>query len=146
MARRVSGAETVRYAGGSSYASLRFYRRRPRGSMARAAADLGITQPSVSEIITNLEHATGMRLLDRGPRGVTPTNYGEILLRGGNAAIDDLRQSIKEMQFLADPSVGDVRIGCPETVAALMPPILKRLARKHSAHSCARHRRCRAHT
>jgi|KBSSwiS6_1023812.scaffolds.fasta_scaffold06667_3 DNA-binding transcriptional LysR family regulator len=102
-----------------------------RGSMARAATDLGITQPSVSEIMTNLEHATGMRLLERGPRGVSPTAYGEILLRGGNAAIDDLRQSIREMQFLADPGVGDVRIGCPETVATLLPPIIKRLSRKH---------------
>jgi DNA-binding transcriptional LysR family regulator len=101
------------------------------GSMARAATDLGITQPSVSEIMSNLEHATGMRLLERGPRGVTPTVYGEILLRGGNAAIDDLRQSIKEMQFLAHRGVGEVRVGCPETVATLLPPILRRLSREH---------------
>ena len=102
-----------------------------RGSMARAATDLGITQPSVSEIITNLEHATGMQLLERGPRGVTPTIYGGDLLRGGTAAIDDLQQSIKEMQFRADPWVGDVHVGCPETVATLLPPIIKRLSRKH---------------
>jgi len=99
-----------------------------RGSMARAAVDLGITQPSVSEIISNLEHATGAPLLERGPRGVTPTLYGEVLMRGGNAAIDDLRQSIREIQFLRSPGVGDVRVGCPETVATLMPPILKRLS------------------
>jgi DNA-binding transcriptional LysR family regulator len=96
-----------------------------------AATDLGITQPSVSEIISNLEHATGLRLLERGSRGVTPTRYGEILLRGGNAAIDDLRQSMKQMQFMANPGVGDVRIGCPETVATLLPPIIKSLSRKH---------------
>lgn len=102
-----------------------------RGSMARAAVDLGITQPSVSEIVGNLEHATGMRLLERGPRGVTPTIYGEVLLRGGDAAIDDLRQSINEMLFLADPGTGDVRVGCPETVATLLPPIIKRMAQKH---------------
>ena len=45
--------------------------------------------------------------------------------------MDDLRQSIKEMQFLADPAAGDVRVGCPETVAVLLPPIIERVSRTH---------------
>lgn len=100
-------------------------------SMAKAAADLGITQPSVSEMMANLERGLGVRLFDRSSRGVAPTIYGEVLLRGGRAAIDDLQQSIKEMQFLADPAAGDVRIGCPDTVAALLPPIIERLSHTH---------------
>ena len=40
-----------------------------RGSMAKAAADLGTTQPAVSRVIAELEHALGVRLLDRGPGG-----------------------------------------------------------------------------
>ena len=102
-----------------------------RGSMAGAAADLGITQPAVSEMMSNLEQALGVRLLDRSSRGVTPTIYGQVLLRGGRAAMDDLRQSIQEMRFLADPTAGDVRVGCPETVATLLPPIVERLSKKH---------------
>jgi DNA-binding transcriptional LysR family regulator len=102
-----------------------------RGSMARAAADLGITQPAVSEMMGNLEQALAVRLLDRSSRGVTPTIYGQVLLRGGRAAMDDLRQSIQEMRFLADPTAGDVRVGCPETVAMLLPPIVKRLSKTH---------------
>src|SRR6266545_2820155 len=102
-----------------------------RGSMARAAADLGITQPSVSEMMANLEQALGARLFDRSSRGVAPTVYGQVLLRGGLAAIDDLWQSIKEMQFLADPTAGDVRVGCPETVAPLLPPIVEKLSLTH---------------
>src|SRR5206468_2013150 len=100
-------------------------------SMARAAAGLGITQPSVSEMMANLERGLGVRLFDRSSRGVTPTIYGQVLLRGGLAAIDDLQQSIKEMQFLADPTAGDVSIGCPDTVAALLPPVIERLSQTH---------------
>jgi DNA-binding transcriptional LysR family regulator len=50
------------------------------GSMAKAASQLGISQPSVSEVIADLEHTLGARLFDRRPRGVQPTMYGDALL------------------------------------------------------------------
>lgn len=59
------------------------------------------------------------------------TVYGRVLLKGGLAAFDDLQLSIKEMQFLADPSSGDVKVGCPETVALLLPPIIATLSLRH---------------
>ena len=43
------------------------------GSMAKAAAQMRVTQPAVSQVIADLEHALGVSLLDRSPRGVTPT-------------------------------------------------------------------------
>ena len=46
-----------------------------RGSMAKAAAQLGVSQPSVSEVIADLEHALRVRLLDRSPQGIEPTNF-----------------------------------------------------------------------
>ena len=49
------------------------------GSMAKAAAELGVAQPTVSENIDDLEHTFGVRLLDRGARGVEPTMYGTAL-------------------------------------------------------------------
>src|SRR5215831_13057056 len=60
-----------------------------RGSMAKAAAHLGVSQPAVSEVISDLEHALGVRLLDRSPHGVEPTIYGRVLLKGGTAAFDE---------------------------------------------------------
>ena len=59
-----------------------------RGSMAKAAQTLGVTQPAVSKVIADLEHTLGVRLLDRGARGVEPTNYGRALLSRANAAFD----------------------------------------------------------
>ena len=91
------------------------------GSMAKAAALLGVSQPVVSQAITDLEAAIGVRLLDRNSRGVEPTLYGRILLRSGELAFDDLRQGIREIESLADPGAGEVRIGCPESISGGTP-------------------------
>ncbi len=95
------------------------------GSMARAAQRLGITQPAVSKVVANLEYTLNVRLLDRGRRGVEPTPYGRALLRRGNAAFDELKQSVMDIDFLSDPASGELRIGCSEAIGvAYLPPIL----------------------
>jgi DNA-binding transcriptional LysR family regulator len=102
------------------------------GSMAKAAHHLAVSQPVVSAAIASLENAVGVRLLDRGRRGVEPTIYGRALLTHGFAAFDALRQGVKEIEFLADPTVGELRIGCPEWIAAgLLPEIVDRLLQRH---------------
>ncbi len=99
------------------------------GSMVKAAAELGVSQPVVSESIADLETTIGVPLFDRGPRGVVPTQFGDALLRRARAAFDELRQGIKEIEGLADPTVGEVRIGCPESVAAgVLSPIVDRMS------------------
>jgi DNA-binding transcriptional LysR family regulator len=103
------------------------------GSMAKAAARLRVSPPAVSQVIADLENALGVSLFDRSAQGVEPTSYGRVLLQGGAAAFDDLKQTIKEIEFLADPTVGEIRIGCPETVAAILPPIIRRLYEHHPA-------------
>src|SRR5215207_7578712 len=77
-----------------------------RGNMARAAEQLAISRPVVSKTIAALEHTLGVPLLDRTPRGVEPTGYGRALLRRSLAVFDELRASVKEIEFLADPSAG----------------------------------------
>jgi DNA-binding transcriptional LysR family regulator len=102
------------------------------GSMAKAARHLAVSQPVVSASIADLEQALGVRLLDRSRRGVEPTIYGRALLNHGLAAFDALRQGVKEIEFLADPTVGELRIGCPEWIAAgLLPVIIDRLSQRH---------------
>ena len=102
------------------------------GTMSGAAGMLGVSQPVVSEAVANLEAAVGVRLLDRSPRGVEPTLYGQALLRRGEIAFDELRQGIRDIEFLTDPAVGEVRIGCPESLAAgVLPPIIDRFSRQY---------------
>jgi DNA-binding transcriptional LysR family regulator len=102
------------------------------GSMAKAAQKLGVTQPAVSKVIADLEQALSIRLLDRGARGVEPTVYGRALLTRGNAAFDELRQGVRDIEFLADPTVGEVRIGCQETfAAAILPSVIHRFSKAY---------------
>jgi DNA-binding transcriptional LysR family regulator len=102
-----------------------------RGSMAKAAVELNVSQPVVSEVIAGLEHAIGVRLFERSAQGVRPTLYGDALLQGGALALDQLKQTISRIGFLADPTVGELKIGCPETISAILPPIFERIHRRH---------------
>lgn len=102
------------------------------GSMAKAAALLGVSTPSVSDVIAELEHAVGVRILDRSSKGVAVTPCGQALLARGRAAFDELRQGVRDIEFLSDPAAGDVRIGCPESIAAgFLVPVIERLAARH---------------
>jgi DNA-binding transcriptional LysR family regulator len=102
------------------------------GSMAKAARHLSTSQPVISKTIAELEHALGVRLLDRSPQGIVPTMYGRALMSRGLAIFDELREGIKEIEFLADPAAGELRIGCPETMnAGLLPAIMERLAGRY---------------
>src|ERR1041384_4766969 len=92
------------------------------GGMGKAAAELAISQPAISKAIADIEHTLGVRLLDRTTQGVEPTLYGRALLRWGATVFDDLRQGVKEIEFLADPTAGEVRIGRSEgNTAGLLP-------------------------
>jgi DNA-binding transcriptional LysR family regulator len=86
-----------------------------RGSMAQAAQQLGVSQPSVSEVVADLEHALGVRLLDRRPQGVEPTMYGGTLVRRSIAVFDELKQTVRDIEFMSSPTSGEVRIGCQES-------------------------------
>src|SRR5215470_3306890 len=102
------------------------------GSMSRAAQLLNTTQPAVSKSIADLEHAIGVRLLDRGRHGAEPTEYGRALLDGGTAVFDDLRQAVKNIESLADPTAGEVRVGTHNPmIAGLIPTVFDRLHKKH---------------
>ena len=102
------------------------------GSMAKAAAELAISQPAVSKAIADLEHAVGLRLLDRTRQGIAPTAYGRALIKRGLAVFDELHQGVKELESLADPTAGELRIGVQESIAAgLLPAIIDRFARQY---------------
>lgn len=101
------------------------------GSLAKAAAHLRVSQPAVSQLIADLEHTLGARLFDRNSRGVVPTIYGRALLARGRAAFDELKQGIRDIEFLSDPTTGEVKIGCPEAIAAILPPIIEGFSRQH---------------
>jgi DNA-binding transcriptional LysR family regulator len=102
------------------------------GSMRKAARDLNSSQPNISKSIADLEHTLGVQLLDRHHQGIAPTQYGRALFDGGTAVFDELRQTIRSIEFLSDPTAGEVRIGCnPFLAASLVSTVVDQLSRRH---------------
>lgn len=102
------------------------------GSMSRAADRLAISHPVISKTIADLEHALGVRLLDRTPQGTEPTAYGRALLSCGTVVFDELRRGVQEIAFLSDPTVGELRIGSAAPyIDGLVPGVIARLADRY---------------
>ncbi|MEK9284752.1 MULTISPECIES: LysR family transcriptional regulator [unclassified Bradyrhizobium] len=102
------------------------------GGMAKAARELAMTQPAVSDAIANLELLLRVRLLDRSPRGIEPTQYADALLKRASTVFDELKQGVRDIEFLADPTSGNVRVGCAESfMAGLLPAIIEKLTQRY---------------
>src|SRR5262245_11150654 len=103
------------------------------GSMAKAAAHLSVTQPAISQAVADLEAVAGVRLVDRGPRGVVPTIYGEALLRRGIEALDALKQGMRDIEFLQEPGTGEVSVGADMSYIAggFMSAIIQRVSNQN---------------
>ena len=102
------------------------------GSMAQAAKRLGVSQPTISEAIADLESVFGVKLLDRTSRGVEPTIFGQALMRRAVAAFDELKQGSLDIAFLADTGQGELRIGFQESLSpALVAPLIRLFARRY---------------
>ena len=102
------------------------------GSMAKSAKYLSMTQPAVSDAIATLEDALRVRLLDRTSKGVEPTLYAKALLKRGHVIFDELRQGIRDIEFLANPTVGEVHVGCSETLmTGFLPAVIDCLSRRY---------------
>jgi DNA-binding transcriptional LysR family regulator len=102
------------------------------GSMGRAARQLSTSQPAVSRSIADLEAALGVVLLDRSPKGVEPTPYGRALVARSLVVFDELKQGFRDIQFLADPTAGELRIGASIALAAgFVATVLDRLSAQY---------------
>jgi DNA-binding transcriptional LysR family regulator len=102
------------------------------GSMAKAAAELAVSHPVVSRSISDLERTLGVKLLERNPRGVALTPYGRAMINRSHAAFDELRQGVKDVEALADPTAGEVRIGStPPLAASFLSAVIDMLVKRH---------------
>lgn len=100
------------------------------GSMARAAEDLGLSQPAISKVIADLEKDLGVALFERSSRGAVLTEPGRVLLQRGINMIDELKQGLEEIDNLTDPSAGEVRIGIVEAWLPFVASVVQRSTRR----------------
>ena len=102
------------------------------GSLARAAEHLAISQPAVSKAIADLEHTAGVQLFERTNRGVVLTDQGRVLLQRATNVFDELKLALEELDHLADPAGGEVRVGSSlGLVGGLVPRAVESMYRDH---------------
>jgi DNA-binding transcriptional LysR family regulator len=102
------------------------------GSFGRAAESLGYTQSAVSQQIATLERIVGLRLIERpgGPRPISLTEAGRILLRHADAIQARLLAAKADMSALEAGDAGRLRVG---TIQSVGTRILPELVRRFSA-------------
>jgi DNA-binding transcriptional LysR family regulator len=99
-----------------------------QGSFSRAGEALALTQPAVSQQVASLERQLGVKLLDRGPGGPTPTAAGALLLAHADAVADRLAQAGEQIAELADAERETLRVGAfPSALATVIPEAIVRL-------------------
>jgi DNA-binding transcriptional LysR family regulator len=101
-------------------------------SFTRAAAQLGISTPSLSQTIRSLEEHFGVRLLNRTTRSVTLTEAGEELLGKLNPVIEGLRNALDAVDELRDKPAGTLRLTVhPVAAATVIGPLVARFAAEY---------------
>lgn len=103
------------------------------GSIMHAAQAANLTQPAASKLLGELEHALGVPLFERLPRGVEPTSYGKTLIRRAGAALAEMDAAHQEVIELQSGLRGRVAVGAILTPAAtLVPPAVTLLKSRHA--------------
>ena len=80
-------------------------------SLVRAAATTGLTQPAASKMLREIESTLDVKLFDRHARGMTPTCYGEILVRHARLALSEIGFAREEIVALKSGLCGKAAIG-----------------------------------
>jgi DNA-binding transcriptional LysR family regulator len=103
-----------------------------RRSFSRAADDLALSQPSVSNQVAALEREIGARLLERAPGGLRLTREGEILLEHADAIAERFELASEQLATAAEGERARLRIGAfPTALAGLVPAAIARLRLHH---------------
>ncbi len=100
-----------------------------QGSFGRAAAELGYTQSAVSQQIAALERIVGEKLIERpgGPRAISMTEAGSLLLRHAEAIVNRLAAARADMTALRAGETGALRVGTYQSIGArVLPEVMRR--------------------
>lgn len=103
-------------------------------SFTHAADRLGVTQPSFTALIQDLERILGLKLFERTTRSIALTAAGKDLRDRIARPISDLEEAYRSMSDLAEVRRGAVVVGAlPSTSLTLVPPALGRLGQRYPA-------------
>ncbi len=98
----------------------------------KASEILGISQPSLSHAISNLEKELGIYLFEKQGRNIRLTRYGKVYLKYVNSALNELEKGNKQMNKFSDINTGTIRIGCVASASPSVSVIISKYIQTHS--------------
>ena len=102
------------------------------GSLKSAARALNLSQPALSTAMVRLETELGRQVLERGPKGATPTEMGTVLYSHARLIRDEIAQALHAMTLNSDPDKEPLRIGSlPSLASSVLPAALGRWRATH---------------
>ncbi len=102
------------------------------GSLNRAARALAVSQPALSTSMDRLEAEIGMRLLDRSPKGISPTHFGEILYCHARLIREEVQLASRDLMNAREGLVESIRIGSlPSMSGSIIPMAISRWRALH---------------
>jgi LysR family transcriptional regulator, pca operon transcriptional activator len=102
------------------------------GSLLKASAALGVSQPALTKSLQELEDILQLKLFDRHSRGVIPTAEGKVFIQAARRILADVHRLEEELDQLANPSGGTVALGAlPVAASGVLPGVLGRLKATH---------------
>ncbi|MEO9103073.1 MAG: LysR family transcriptional regulator, partial [Rhodoferax sp.] len=113
------------------------------GSFTHAADRLGVTQPSFTGLIQDLEVVLGVRLFDRNTRSIALTDAGKQFLARVERPVVDLEEAYRSILELSTVQRGSIVVGSLPSTSLTLVPVALRLLR--DAHPTLRVRVIEAH-
>lgn len=99
-----------------------------RRSLRQAAAAVAVTQPAATKLLRDVEDALGLPLFTRHAWGMTPTAYGEALVRHARSLLTELGEARSELSAMAAGATGTLRVGAVTgAVPGILAPALRRM-------------------
>ena len=98
------------------------------GSVQRAAALVGMSQPAATQALADLEELLGAELFERHTRGVRVTRFGLAVVPVARSVLQALRASTETVAALQAGAQALLRLGCiPAAASGLLCGVLPRL-------------------
>lgn len=103
------------------------------GSLTRTSRRLHISQPALSKSLRHLEEQLGAKLLERGPRGIKVTKFGDVFYRRARSIKAEFRRAREDLDSLIGSTAGQVTLGVtpgPGVLDDILPEAVFRVAAK----------------
>ena len=103
------------------------------GSLTRTSERLHISQPALSKSLRHMEEELGYKLLERGPRGIKVTKFGDVFYRRARSIKAEFRRAGEELDALIGSTAGEVAVGStsgPGILDRILPDAIYRIAVK----------------